>query len=500
VLLDEYGLDPGLAAEYSPDRTALYVYPRMGPELGDHFDELRSEAVRELLDLSREAYQHGFEPPEVQERVQRERRELGAFGREGDARLAAEYVRRSGTEQSAALALMLGHVGLTQRGFYNAIVQSSYVHYFFELGGVNLSVSMVGNVPQFMKDFAVGSDVSSDDVGLRDIAIRLRLMDVIDLGREHLDARFANCAAAVELEAAAILLKSLKTFARLKPSDGPRRAAALATRYRDALLGRDLTGKVELARAVADLHRHYRRQLSDERSRLILEVYAHEATAIAEDLPLAWGMLGLAYQELRFQLPPALQSLAESMGDRPPAPSASPAADMGALAVGQELREQHARLQADVDAFSTTWRLSAGERRRRGFSAMQQALVRGSTSRGAELLGGVTKDEARQLVDIVAGLDVLTQRVPASEVAEQLAAVLAEEQALRDQVATLRTTAQTAGVLVGSVGIPAVRHVVELVQANWPSYRQLIIDTWPGDQGQEVVRRLESMLGGVPPS
>jgi hypothetical protein len=43
-LVSDYGLDPGIAAEYSSDTTTIYVYPGMEPALGDRLDELKAKS------------------------------------------------------------------------------------------------------------------------------------------------------------------------------------------------------------------------------------------------------------------------------------------------------------------------------------------------------------------------------------------------------------------------------------------------------------------------
>ena len=131
------------------------------------------------------------------------------------------------------------------------------------------------------------------DMGLRDVALALRFKGAVDLSETHLDARFADAAAIVQFETAGLLLGGLAHFAGLKPIGGPRRAAALAERYKTALMGDDIAGKVELARAVENLFRQYRRQVSDRQARLHLSVLARDAAALAEELPDALELFGL---------------------------------------------------------------------------------------------------------------------------------------------------------------------------------------------------------------
>jgi hypothetical protein len=382
-----------------------------------------------------------------------------------------------------------------RRDLFSSIVQTHYVHYFFELGGVNLPMTLVGDVGEFIADFAVGSEVPADDLGLRDVAIRLRLNDLVDLSRDHLDARQANHAAVVHIETAIMLLTSLKTFARLKPSDGPRRAAALANRYKNALMGDDITGKTKLARATADLFRGYRRQIRDRGASLMLDVYASDATAVADHLPLAMGMLGLVYEELMYPIPPYLLSLEGFAETAESVPETGGDAAAGKLAIHRELEGQREELSASAEAFSGAWRLSARERRQRGFDEMQRVLVNGYPDvAGGAVLAAVPKEQARQVIDTLAGLDALVHAAPEEEVPARLEAVLAEEQVLRRRAAELQATARTADVQLEVPAVARVGQVVELLLGNWPDYRQLIIETWPGRQGREVVERLESIL------
>jgi hypothetical protein len=68
-LVSDYGLDPGIAAEYSSDTTTIYVYPGMEPALGDRLDELKAQSVEELHGLCQEAYRERFDSPRAQQQV-----------------------------------------------------------------------------------------------------------------------------------------------------------------------------------------------------------------------------------------------------------------------------------------------------------------------------------------------------------------------------------------------------------------------------------------------
>lgn len=135
----------------------------------------------------------------------------------------------------------------------------------------------------------MGPDVPAEALGLREVAFALRSKGAVDLSAPHLDARFASTAAIAQFEAASPSAQRLGSLAVLRPSDRPRRAAALAERYKLALIGVDTAGKLELAQAIADLFRQYRRQVTDRRARKHLSVLARDVAALAEELPDVWS-------------------------------------------------------------------------------------------------------------------------------------------------------------------------------------------------------------------
>ncbi|HKR81708.1 MAG TPA: hypothetical protein VJR27_01775 [Candidatus Saccharimonadales bacterium] len=518
MMVDRFGLSVDIANAYRSDDAFLYStgFSELDQQFAQDMAKAKEDTLNTFIERYNTIYENNLVEPEEAEILQNE---------------AANRAMRRGAAQSkiATLAMGTGETWTIERNSewvkhledtQDYGLERSWVVYRASKANI-LNYYHVLNMRPEERNCAIteyappghGSIYASlfrneeTELPLTVEAVedKLQQLGYSNLTKENLDARADNFYALAQLEGANLFLEGTITLAKF---GGRRRSHALmlARKYRDVLTVNDYEGKVEMMSELAKSFTHYAAYEHNGQSKHVLKLLGKHAKQTEADMV---GMLEgfkpvyerLGYEVptfLRFDepsIPPTVQEQVETLVTNN-ANASSLELEMLLL----EVAEENVKLHQDAQAFNDYWRLTAKQRREAGFDSMQHELVKGFVNyAGDQLLPALSKENAVQVIGVLARLDQITRSEDTLEGKEKLNALVAHQKSLEEHRQLLRmfvVEKQIQGVILPD--IKAVDRFILDFQNNWTTTRQLILKTWPAYEGRIVVENMERLLFEVP--
>jgi hypothetical protein len=388
-----------------------------------------------------------------------------------------------------------------------------------------------GNVPQ--------------KVTFQALADQVRSVQDVDLSRETLDARLYNFLGHAQLEMTNTVLEDLAQFAQTG-GDRTRKAMSLAEQFKEDFLADNITRKQEIVLETAAMFSATVPGIKNSPLRRLLYGMSGRLRNVATNLDEFMMFFANAYHSLGYEAPAVLFEVANepetplrqlgntALGrkarhagrtpkrDRPtgppvreiitvalppaeaekpePAPVVAEAPVVVDPAVIREIGNRTNTIKAHAGGFEA-WRMGTKTRKSLGFDPMQRQLSEGFRDvLGRQLLSPLLKDQAQELIDVMARIDTLAQKREPEAVREQIAMAIERRSELYVAEHDLREYAKLHG-YDERIDLPTLvdieRHT-GFIAREWPSFRQMIIDTWPKYQGARVAERIGKVL--APPA
>jgi hypothetical protein len=498
----ELKLDPGLAAAYSSATTALYTFGDSSPDFSTLLLTDRLGNLQTLRDSYHEVYRDRLTTDTARggSRVVRRAQESTRYDSVGQ--FLDELQASPDGKQWINDTLSRELWGITRSSVLHDIELANQVTYCLDVPlEEDPRIAAFGlSAEQLLKAVTYPGEDSAE-ITRSETARRLREQGVVDLSKEHLDARVDNFAAVVQVEAARFFLRDLHNLS-LFGGTARRAALTLAAKHLNHLLSDDFESKIAMNEDVAAAFNRSATLTREPRSKRLLTALSGRARTTAAGLTEDLEGFIPVYEALGYELPPILQpttdvddtAITEVQQRVSPPQQEGARSEQDQPLVG-EIDEQMQVLLERAERFSSNWRLTARQRRERSFGALQRELVMGFNDlAGSPLLASLEKEDAKRFVDILARLYDIAQFDDPTVAKQTLADAAMEQGAIMEDFKLIKMVAQEVGIGVIQPSVAPVREVVDTLGSNWPAYRQLILRTWPHFEGVEAVRRIERLL------
>ena len=413
VLVADMGLDPGIAEAYTPEQDSLYAYEGIADRsVSVAMTQHKIEAISGIASNYDNAFRRGFVYDQLRRQPRQIREAALSVSHDVSEPIMNYFLSRPSGGDWVKYVTKTASEGLNRNEVVCDLAIMNQLHYFFEveagdqLAQDELYTPIIGSVFE--------PEERDTPILLSDIAQRLREKGLVDLSKEHLDARVEHFAAVTQLELSSYILEDLSIRAMFG-GRSLRRAQLLATKYKYDLFEDDYMRKLHIMLEVADSFTDCVRRVGDPRVKNIFRTVAQRAEKTASD----------AYNWLQGFLP-----VYKRLGYEP-----------------------HSLLDLPEEV-----------------------------------------EAAKEFVDILVHLRDLSAANDQETARSLLAGALSEERSIWEEFQLISIVAADAGITVAPPSIVPLSRLVDAFRSDWPTFREMILKTWPHYEGVVAIGHLETLL------